>query len=187
MSNFQSILDALDQYAEQTGINLDQNPFADKLKDCDSPGAVLLLLQQNLKAFKDYRDQNRKFIDILSPVVQFVHAFSGALGEAASMVPFQPAKLIFVGIDVLFTAAGGVSASYDALLELFECIGNFLKRLQIYTNITLSPLMTDIIAKIMAELICKDDSSNSRRSFWGTQRSKEYSGDWTGSHWKRPA
>ncbi|KAH8986237.1 hypothetical protein EDB86DRAFT_2832745 [Lactarius hatsudake] len=154
MSNFQSILDALDQYAEQTGINLDQNPFADKLKDCDSPGAVLLLLQQNLKAFKDYRDRNRTFIDILSPVVQFVHAFSGALGEAASMVPFQPAKLIFVGIDVLFTAAGGVSASYDALLELFECIGNFLKRLQIYTNITLSPLMTDIIAKIMAELIC---------------------------------
>ncbi|KAH8983505.1 hypothetical protein EDB92DRAFT_2106253 [Lactarius akahatsu] len=154
MSNFQSILDALDQYAEQTGINLDQNPFADKLKDCDSPGAVLLLLQQNLKAFKDYRDRNRKFIDILSLVVQFVHAFSGALGEAASMVPFQPAKLIFVGIDILFTAAGGVSASYDALLELFECIGNFLKRLQIYTNITLSPLMSDTIAKIVAELIC---------------------------------
>ena len=54
----------------------------------------------------------------------------------------------------LHQAADGVSASYDALLELFECIGNFLKRLGIYTNISLSPLMTDIIAKIMAELIC---------------------------------
>ncbi|KAH9169589.1 hypothetical protein EDB89DRAFT_1455698 [Lactarius sanguifluus] len=153
-SQFQSILDALDNYAEQTGISLNQNPFADKVKGCDSPDAVLHLFQENLKAFKDYRDQNRKLIDSLSPIVQFVHTFSGALGEAASMVPFQPAKLIFVGIDVLFTAAGGVSASYDALLELFECIGNFLKRLQIYTNITLSPLMTEIIAKIMAELIC---------------------------------
>jgi hypothetical protein len=50
-------------------------------------------------------------------------------------------------------AAEGVSASYDALLELFECIGNFLKRLEIYTNISLNPLMTEIIAKIMAELI----------------------------------
>jgi len=88
MSNFQLILDAVDKYAEQTGINLKHNPFADKigLESCDSPGAVLLLLQENLKAFKDYRDQNRRFIDCLSPVVQFVHAFSGILGEAAGLV-----------------------------------------------------------------------------------------------------
>ena len=87
-------------------------------------------------------------------------------------VPFQPAKLIFVGIDVLFTvrvsslstdrihltseqsqAADGVSASYDALLELFECLGNFLKRLHIYSEISLDNLMTDIVAKLMVELI----------------------------------
>jgi hypothetical protein len=120
MSDFLSILDAVDKYAEQTGINLKENPFADKVKSCDSPGAVLLLLQENVQAFKDYRDNNRKFIDCLSPVVQFVHAFSGILGEAAGLVSreqssrclflyillsykFQPAKLIFVGIDVLFT------------------------------------------------------------------------------------
>jgi hypothetical protein len=46
-----------------------------------------------------------------------------------------------------------VSASYDALLELFECIGNFLKRLHIYAKISLDPLMTEIVAKIMVELI----------------------------------
>ena len=46
-----------------------------------------------------------------------------------------------------------MSASYDALLELFECLGNFLKRLHIYTGISLDPLMTDIVAKIMVELI----------------------------------
>ena len=86
MSNFQSIIDAVDKYAEQTGINLKENPFADKVKSCDSPGAVLLLLQENLKAFKDYRDQNRKIIECISPVVQFVHAFSGILGEAAGLV-----------------------------------------------------------------------------------------------------
>ena len=86
MSNLQSILDAADKYAEQTGINLKDNPFADKVKGCDSPSAVLLLLQENLKAFKDYRDKNRKFIECVSPVVQFVHAFSGILGEAAGLV-----------------------------------------------------------------------------------------------------
>ena len=46
-----------------------------------------------------------------------------------------------------------MSASYDALLELFECIGSFLKRLEIYTKISLSALMTEIIAKIMVELL----------------------------------
>jgi hypothetical protein len=74
------------KYAEQTGINLKDNPFADKVKGCDSPGAVLLLLQENLKAFKDYRDNNQKFIECVSPVVQFVHAFSDVLGEAAGLV-----------------------------------------------------------------------------------------------------
>jgi hypothetical protein len=44
-----------------------------------------------------------------------------------------------------YLVAEGVSTSYDALLELFECIGNFLKRLEIYTNISLSPLMMEII------------------------------------------
>lgn len=153
MSTFQSILDAVDKYTEQTGINLNENPFADKIKGCDSPSAVLLLLQENLKAFKDYRDNNRKFIECISPVVQFVHAFSGILGEAVGLLPFQPAKLIFVGIDALFTAADGVSTSYDALLELFEYLGNFLNRLHIYSETPLNPLMTDIVAKIMAELI----------------------------------
>ena len=92
MSNIQSILDAVDKYAEQTGINLKENPFADKVKGCDSPDAVLLLLQENMKAFKEYRDKNRKFIDCLSPVVQFVHAFSAILGEAAGLVSHEPSS-----------------------------------------------------------------------------------------------
>ena len=67
------------------------------------------------------------------------------------VLPFFPGR-----IDLIFErpqAADGVSASYDALLELFECLGNFLKRLHIYTEISLDPLMTEIVAKIMVELI----------------------------------
>ena len=87
-------------------------------------------------------------------------------------VPFSPAKAVFVGIDVLlavrpfnpdfnqtssdtwlFQAASGVSSSYDALLDLFECLGSFLKRLEIYVNIPPTPIMTDIIVKILVELL----------------------------------
>src|SRR6266404_4756557 len=119
MSNLQLILDALDKYAEQTGVNLKDNPFAEHVSRCDSPDAVLQLLEENVKAFKEYRDKNRKFIDCLKPVVKFVHVFSGVLTEAAGLVshdadlvlnslltpyqvPFRPAKLIFVGVNVLF-------------------------------------------------------------------------------------
>jgi hypothetical protein len=86
MSNFQSILDAVDEYTEQTGINLKEYPFADKVGGCDSPDAVLVLLQKYLKAFEDYWVKYREFIDCLSPVVRFVHDFSGILGEVAGLV-----------------------------------------------------------------------------------------------------
>ena len=50
-------------------------------------------------------------------------------------------------------AASGVTTSYDALLELFECVANFLKRLHIYTEIPFSPTMTDIIVKILIQVL----------------------------------
>ena len=53
----------------------------------------------------------------------------------------------------LWQAANGVSSSYDTLLDLFDRIGNFLKRLDIYTGIPPTRMMTDIIVKIMAELL----------------------------------
>ncbi|KAI0290399.1 hypothetical protein B0F90DRAFT_1671992, partial [Multifurca ochricompacta] len=94
-ANFRLILDALDDYAKQT------ESISQKEEKCDSSDAVLDLLKVKAKEFKDYRDGNRKLIDWLNPVVKVVHAFSGFLGEAVSLVPFQPAKAIFVGIDVL--------------------------------------------------------------------------------------
>ena len=50
-------------------------------------------------------------------------------------------------------AACGVTSSYNALLELFECLGNFLKRLEIYTTIPSTPILTEVVVKIMVELL----------------------------------
>ena len=190
-SNFQFILDAaLDDYSNQTGINLINHPSAEQIQNCQSPDNVLQLLLERESAFKDYRDKYRNLIDSLRPVVQAVHAFSSILGEAAGLVssahsiligsylytslqvPFQPTKAIFIGIDVLISvrilvlsiglvcdiyqhqAAIGVSGSYDALGELFECVGYFLTRLHIYTEkIPSSPTMSDIMVKIMVQVI----------------------------------
>jgi hypothetical protein len=50
-------------------------------------------------------------------------------------------------------AASKATSSYDALLELFERLGNFLRRLEIHTKIPLTTTMTDIIVKIMVEVL----------------------------------
>ncbi len=46
-----------------------------------------------------------------------------------------------------------MSTSYDALVDLFECVGNFLHRLRVYTEIPFSPSMSGIITKIMVEVL----------------------------------
>jgi fungal STAND N-terminal Goodbye domain len=85
-SNLQLIIDALAEYAIQTGTDLSNNPFAEQIKHCEEPDAILKLLQEREKAFKEYRDANRRIIDCLSPAVRVLHAFSGILGEGLSLV-----------------------------------------------------------------------------------------------------
>lgn len=50
-------------------------------------------------------------------------------------------------------AAKDVSASYDALVDLFESIERFLRRLDIYTKVPLTEAMTHVIKKIMIEVL----------------------------------
>jgi hypothetical protein len=87
ISNLQSLVDAaLHDYANLTGIDLFQNPFVEKLQQSNSPDAILELLQEREKTFKEYRNENRRLIRCLSPAVRVLHAFSGILGEAVSVV-----------------------------------------------------------------------------------------------------
>ena len=53
----------------------------------------------------------------------------------------------------LSQAAKDVEASQDALIDLFERIENFFKRLESYTSVPPTDAMTDIIVKIMIEVL----------------------------------
>src|ERR1700716_3925594 len=86
--NFQLIINALEDYAEQTGIDLTKNPIADQIRLSNSPQAILELFQEREKAFKEYREVDRRLISCLSPAVKVLHAFSGIIGEAVSLVSF---------------------------------------------------------------------------------------------------
>jgi hypothetical protein len=85
---------------------------------------------------------------------------------------FPPAKLIFAGVGLLlavsmrfdscglplttwtsYQAAKDVDASQDALVDLFERIENFFKRLEAYTDVPPTHQMTDLIVNIMVEVL----------------------------------
>src|ERR1700755_2493785 len=84
--NVKLIIDVLPDYAKETGIDLSKNPFADKLEQSRSPDAILQLLEEREKAFKEYRDGKRRLINCLSPTVKVLHKFSGILNEAVGKV-----------------------------------------------------------------------------------------------------
>ena len=87
-STVQSIIDALADYSKVTGIDLSNNPFATAIEDSNSPEAILELLQEREKTFKEYRNGNRNLISCLRPAVKVIHSFSGILGEAVGVVSY---------------------------------------------------------------------------------------------------
>jgi len=86
-SNFQLIFDAaLADYREHTGVDLSKYPFAEKLQNCRSADAVLELIQNKVKEFKDFRNGNHKLINCLKPVVNILHTFSVGLNGVSNLV-----------------------------------------------------------------------------------------------------
>jgi hypothetical protein len=61
-------------------------------------------------------------------------------------------KLISSEIQA-YQAVKGVTDSYDALVNLLELIEHFLNRLDIYTKIPPTVAMTEMVVKILVELL----------------------------------
>ena len=51
-------------------------------------------------------------------------------------------------------AAKEVHASHDTLVDIFERVEGFFRRLETYTEVSPTPEMTDIIIQIMVEVLC---------------------------------
>ncbi|KAI0265416.1 hypothetical protein BC834DRAFT_1033181, partial [Gloeopeniophorella convolvens] len=158
---FKQILDrALEEYTTITGTNLALDPLASKLRDANSISRVIEVYEDQLHRFKRFRGSGKKgkVITALKPVVEVTLALSGAggiLGDALGSA-FPPAKAILGAIGILLQAAKKVSASYDALVGLFESISNFLEHLKIYTDRphnSLAPRMSAILVKITVQML----------------------------------
>jgi len=68
-------------------------------------------------------------------------------------VNLTPSSWLAIGNICISQTAKYVKESYDALVDIFESIENFAHRLKIYTQIQPTLAMTEMMVKIMVELL----------------------------------
>ncbi|KAH9993402.1 hypothetical protein BJV77DRAFT_1067265 [Russula vinacea] len=145
---------ALNEFEKRAGTNLIQHQIIDKLVNCGSADSVIEVLQEQAQAFRNFRGDDGKLMTWLKRTVNVLYTLSTSdvLREDISL-PFPPAKTIFAGLAILLGSIKDIGTSYDALVDLFESFESFLGRLDIYTKIPSTTAITEIIIKILIELL----------------------------------
>ena len=70
---------ALHNYEEQTGMRLIDHPLARQLENCSSVESIASVLQEQARAFTEFRQDDGKVMKPLKRVVHVVHALSTSL------------------------------------------------------------------------------------------------------------
>ena len=74
---FQDVFDAaLKEYRHKTGKDIATNPLAARFLDCKSPAAVLDILEEQARAFDQFRKGDRELMKRLKPIVDILHGLT---------------------------------------------------------------------------------------------------------------
>ncbi|KAF8269492.1 hypothetical protein EI94DRAFT_954120 [Lactarius quietus] len=158
---------ALEEYKKRTGDDPTAHPLAAEISGCDSPDAILTVLEGKANGLKQSRSADDRLTKWLIPTVTALYALSATPDEGAELpepsclitCPFpyvdsktlSPTKIIFSAINILLVAAKGTGPNHDALVKLFARFEIFFDRLKIY--IPPSSAVTNGFATIMAEVL----------------------------------
>jgi hypothetical protein len=86
-SSFRSIFDAaLKAYEKKTETELLTHPLAAQLQSCESPTAILSVLQGLSQQIDRRRSSDQKLTNWLNPTVKVLYAFSAIVGDAVGLV-----------------------------------------------------------------------------------------------------
>ena len=121
-NNFQTAFNAaLEAYEKKTKCKLTSHPLAAQLQSCDSPIAILSVLQDLIQKFEHSRRSDERLTNWLNPTVNVLYAFSGFIGQGVGLVSlysvylfiisdpivihqvFSPANIVFSGIGILLS------------------------------------------------------------------------------------
>ena len=88
--NFQLIINnALNTYERRTRKDLRSHPFAVQFQDCDSPGAILAVLQPQVQALNQSRNTDERWTKWLDPTINVLYTFSNMVGASVGLVCFR--------------------------------------------------------------------------------------------------
>ena len=86
-SNFQVVIDnALKAYEKRTKNDLLAHPLASQLQACDSPAAILAVLQQQAQELDQSRSSDDRWTKWLDPTISVLYTFSATLGAGVGLV-----------------------------------------------------------------------------------------------------
>ncbi|KAI9434800.1 hypothetical protein H4582DRAFT_1855632, partial [Lactarius indigo] len=152
-SNFELIFEkAIKEYNKKTKHDLTAHPLATQLQPCDSPAAILTILQEQVDQYKQSRTADERLHKWLNPTINVLYAFSQTLGEGIGLRSSLSTRKVYYDIGG-HQAAKEVEASQDILIDIFERIENFFRRLEIYTKVPPTPAMTNMMVNIMVEVL----------------------------------
>ncbi|KAH9957847.1 hypothetical protein BGW80DRAFT_187664 [Lactifluus volemus] len=168
-STLQSLLeDAVEQYQTKVGASLIEHQLAIRLRSCDTIESINEVLEEQVQGFPKSlgNDRHSKMMKSILRTVQVLHTvFTGSgtvlgglegaiqAGHGVASVSIPPVKLIFSAIGILLAAVKDVNASYDLLFELFESLGDFIQRLDIYIQASPPMAVRRVAVKIIVEML----------------------------------
>jgi hypothetical protein len=86
-SNFKVIFEqALKAYTKKTKQDLTAHPLATQLQECDSPAAIVTILQGQIDQFRQSQSGDERLQKWLNPTINVLYSFSATLGTGVGMV-----------------------------------------------------------------------------------------------------
>ena len=140
--------DACKQYADVTGMSpLDATfPRLDSLKD------LRVQLEAEENHFSDFRNKKRRLFGAIQNIVAPFEKFGTLVGGIVAPT-FPPAPSIMGAILLLVQAGRGVSAALDSVMDLFDDLGLFARRLDLYEKVSLTIGMKEIIVRVFVVVL----------------------------------
>ncbi|KAF8266819.1 hypothetical protein EI94DRAFT_1701461 [Lactarius quietus] len=149
VSSSSTLDDIMKDLREEYEKNESLRPFIKKLEGKSTAAEIRAVFCDQVKEYNSASYD--KLMKSLNPIVNVLCASSSVIGAGVGLV-YKPASVIFAGADVLLSAAKGVIASYNALIVIFEDIGNFFHRLEKNTEKATMEAIKDIIVETMGEV-----------------------------------
>ncbi|KAI9756718.1 MAG: hypothetical protein M4579_003719 [Chaenotheca gracillima] len=119
------------------------------------PVSVSDLLQQldtRQQGFSHSREGHSRFTGVMKVALKPIELL-GSLASGVAGMAFPPASLCFNAISYLIQTGHQVSASYDAIAELFGRITDFITRFKVYARQKMSQELKKIVHKVLISLI----------------------------------